>query len=295
MRRGLPETLRLLPQRQRLQRQPADVRVPEAGRNRVLWGASHAPRQGTGNQNNLIILARWSADGLGQGTLGKLAKSTATRRRLTQPLRFGNQRLLANQAGVIADTVQNRVGPKVGGLPANGFAPGLHQQHRHRAVHVVRVRAAGRDPPRPPARVLPYDDSAAFNDNRRTAVYDFWDFTVKDNASGVTKPGRLFSKQWAFSAGATAGVFSATFSIYPLIPESLPARARYFVKKFELAGIAPQRLLPATCLNSMGSAASTTDFTVFAQEPNLGTRLPEYSNFVNDPDPAVWPSADDPT
>ncbi|AMJ64098.1 hypothetical protein AXW84_00620 [Hymenobacter sp. PAMC 26628] len=245
---------------------------------------------GTTNQNNLIISARWSADGTGAGTLGKLTKlyrDSASVRQSTLLAALSS----GPQAGVIADTVQNRVGPKVGGLPANGYAP-LAYTNNTTAVQYVWFEFVQQGESTSAPGVLPYVENTSFTDGQRFSVYDFWDFTVKDNASGVTKPGRLFSKQWAFSAGQTDGVFSAAFNIYPLIPSPINV-GRYYVKKFELAGIAPQNFFRFVS-NSMGSTASTTDFTVSRKSQTSELDYPEYLNFVNDPDPAVWPSADDP-
>ncbi|WP_188812327.1 T9SS type A sorting domain-containing protein [Hymenobacter cavernae] len=257
----------------------------------VYYGVHRIPHalnnvtNGAVNQHNLIISARWSADGKGIGTVGRVSKIYRDSSTANTTAALRGSAFLTPQAGVIADTVQNRVGPKVGGLPANGYTPlaytnstGATQYVWFEFVQEGEFTATG-------------TYNTAFTESQRFSTYDFWDFTVKDNA-GVEKPGRLFSKQWAFSSGGGSNVFSAAFNMYPLIPSPLNV-GRYFVKKFELAGLAPQNLFRFVS-NSKGSTASATDFTMSRKSQTTELDYPEYFNFVNDPDPTVWPSADDP-
>lgn len=241
----------------------------------VYYGVHRTPHaQGNLNQGNLIISTRWSNDGTGAGTLGNITKlyrdSASTRQTI----------LLTNQAGVIADTVQNRVGPKVGGLPVNGYTPLSYSNTTAVTQHIwFEFVQQGEN---------------AMADGERFSVYDFWDFTVK-TAAGVTKPGRLFSKQWAFSAGDINGRFSAEFNMYPLIP-SPKEPGKYFVKKFELAGLAPQNFFRFVA-NSMGAdpaLVTPNDFLSTTKSQTTAIDYPEYLSFVNDPDPELWPSAADP-
>lgn len=246
---------------------------------------------GTSNQGNLVIVARWSADGTGQGTIGRISKILRDSSAANSTAALRQSAFLVPQTGVIVDTVQNRVGPKVGGLPANGYTP-LSYSNTTSSTQYVWFEFVQQGESTSAPGVLPYVTNTAFTDGQRFSVYDFWDFTVKETATGATKLGRLFSKQWAFSAGQADGRFSAAFNMYPLIPSPVNV-GRFFVKKFELAGLAPQNFFRFVS-NSMGSTASTTDFTVSRKSQTTQIDYPEYLNFVNDPDPAIWPSADNP-
>ncbi|RNI26228.1 T9SS type A sorting domain-containing protein [Rufibacter latericius] len=136
-------------------------------------------------------------------------------------------------------------------------------------------------------------ESSWTDDGRRFSVYDLWDFTVID-ASGAERQGRMRSKLWSFSAGGTANVFSKDFNMFPLVP-SKDQTGKFFVKKIELAGIAPQNFFRFVT-NSFGSTTSAgTTETERRKSQASQTDYPEYFNFVNDPDPVIWPSADAPT
>ncbi|MFB9865383.1 T9SS type A sorting domain-containing protein [Rufibacter immobilis] len=83
--------------------------------------------------------------------------------------------------------------------------------------------------------------------------------------------------------------------MYPLIP-SEDQLDRYFVKEIELAGIAPQNFFRFVT-NRYGSTSATGRTTDAERRKSQGaqTDYPELFNFVNDPDPAIWPSATAPT
>ena len=136
---------------------------------------------------------------------------------------------------------------------------------------------------------------AAFTAFQRYSTYDFRDLTVR-TSTGTEQPGRLYAKLWSFSAGAANGRFASTFALFPLIPDPSTA-SRYYVKKFELAGINPQNFF-RFITNSRGTTASATDFTVSRRSRTVAsgfTDFPEYENFVQNPDPAIWLSAATPT
>ncbi|WP_210466677.1 T9SS type A sorting domain-containing protein [Rufibacter roseolus] len=193
--------------------------------------------------------------------------------------------LVANQNGVIDDATEAENGPNrpaLGGKAAvtNGYTPlSITNNTGTDYDYYVEFTQAG--------------ESTWTDDGRRFSVYDLWDFTVID-ATGTERQGRMRSKLWSFSAGGTANVFSKDFNLFPLVPsEDQPGK--FFVKKIELAGIAPQNFFRFVT-NSFGSnttAGATASERRKSQTSQ--TDYPEYFNFVNDPDPAIWPSATAPT
>ncbi|WP_133274384.1 hypothetical protein [Hymenobacter radiodurans] len=192
------------------------------------------------------------------------------------------------QRGVIATADQAQAGPKINGLPAAGYEP-MSFTNTTTSIQYVWFEFVQQGEFTSTGAYNP-----AFLDHQRFSVYDFWDFTVKDNA-GTEKPGRLFSKQWAFSAGQGDGRFASTFNMYPLIPSPTEAN-RFFVKKFELAGIAPQNFFRFVSNSTGANPAQVTPNTFLSTTKSQTTEIdyPEYLNFVNNPDPEIWPSAQDP-
>ncbi|WP_210486733.1 T9SS type A sorting domain-containing protein [Rufibacter aurantiacus] len=193
--------------------------------------------------------------------------------------------LVANQNGVIDNATEAENGPNrpaIGGRTAvtNGYTPlSITNGTTEDYDYYVEFTQAG--------------ETSWTDDGRRFSVYDFWDFTVID-AAGTERQGRMRSKLWSFSAGGTANVFSKDFNLFPLIP-SEDQTGKFFVKKIELAGIAPQNFFRFVT-NSFGSnttAGATASERRKSQTSQ--TDYPEYFNFVNDPDPAIWPSATAPT
>ncbi|KUG08879.1 hypothetical protein ASU33_12215 [Solirubrum puertoriconensis] len=134
-------------------------------------------------------------------------------------------------------------------------------------------------------------------DTNRRSAYDFWDFTVR--ANGVEKPGRLYSKHWGFFAGNSGGTnnfqnrLSSTFKLYPMV-ESRQAPGQYYVKEVELAGMRPLSFYFVA--NEFGSTTAVgTTIEARRRSQTTRTSYTQYPAFVNDPDPAVWPSAPTPT
>ncbi|WP_207433074.1 T9SS type A sorting domain-containing protein [Sabulibacter ruber] len=236
--------------------------------------------QTSANQTDLTItLRRTGLDGVDDASYSQSntlrANTSSTRSML----------LVANQTGVINNATEVNNGPN---RPAkgtyaavtNGYTPlsitnttGVDQDY------YVEFTQAG--------------ESSWTDDGRRFSVYDLWDFTVID-ANGAERQGRMRSKLWSFSAGGTDNVFSRDFNMYPLIP-SEDQTGKFFVKKIELAGIAPQNFFRFVT-NRFGSttaAGATAEERRKSQTSQLD--YPELFNFVNNPDESIWPSAAAPT
>jgi hypothetical protein len=134
---------------------------------------------------------------------------------------------------------------------------------------------------------------SGLSDDLKRSYYNFWDFTVL-SAAGQEEPGRLFSKFWGFSSGPSAGGagayqnrLSATFNLFTLIPNPQDG-TKYFIKEVELAGLRPYDFVFVA--NSRGT--STPGAFEESRKSVAGASTPtEYSNFVNDPDPSLWPSS----
>ncbi|KAA3436100.1 T9SS type A sorting domain-containing protein [Rufibacter hautae] len=193
--------------------------------------------------------------------------------------------LVANQSGVIDNATEAENGPNrpaLGGKPAvtNGYSPlSITNSTTEDYDYYVEFTQAG--------------ETSWTDDGRRFSVYDLWDFTVID-ATGTERQGRMRSKLWSFSAGGTANVFSKDFNLFPLIP-SEDQSGKFFVKKIELAGIAPQNFFRFVT-NSFGSNTTAgASASERRKSQTSQTDYPEYFNFVNDPDPTIWPSATAPT
>ncbi|MBC3541806.1 T9SS type A sorting domain-containing protein [Rufibacter sediminis] len=247
---------------------------------RLMYGVRRAIHdQTTSNQGDLTITIRRAASS--SDVTGILVQQTTLTRNQTST----RQMLLnTNQAGVIATPAQALAGPTFmqSGTTRNsgGYSPltvtnntGADQDYWVEFTQVGEANMA---------------------DGQLFSVYDLWDFTVIDG-TGAEKPGRMRSKLWSFSAGGTSNVFSKDFNMYPLIPsEDQPGF--FFVKEIELAGIAPQNFFRFVT-NRFGSTSATgrTTDTERRKSQTAQTDYPELFNFVNDPDPAIWPSATVPT
>ncbi|NDK54445.1 T9SS type A sorting domain-containing protein [Pontibacter fetidus] len=224
--------------------------------------------QGTGNQNDLTITVRYRSI---DGTELTAGSHTLTRNKSSQ-----RQMLLNQQKGVIDNAAQALAGPDdlAGAAGYNSIA------YTNNGSTYLDVFFE-----------FNQVNEASLSQEQRFSVYDYWDFTVLD-ANKNEKPGRMFSKLWAFSAGGTNNVFSKNFDMYPLIPsETQPGK--YFVKVLELAGIAPQNFFRFVT-NSMGTNMGAT-FEERRKSQTSNSDYPEYLNFVNNPDPALWPTATTPT
>ncbi len=227
--------------------------------------------QGTGNQAGLIITVRRTTTG-GVDDANAVATTTLTNN-------TGSTRgmlLTTPQRGVIVNAAEAAAGPDRGTITA-GYTP-LSVTNNTTTDYDYYVE-------------FTQVNEANMSDEQRFSVYDLWDFTVTD-ASGVEKPGRMRSKLWSFSAGGTTNVFSRTFNMFPLIP-SLDEVGRFFVKKIELAGIAPQNYFRFVT-NSTGTTLGTTNEEKRKSQTSQSD-FPEFFSFVNDPDPTIWPSATVPT
>ncbi|TXK52845.1 hypothetical protein FVR03_00280 [Pontibacter qinzhouensis] len=185
--------------------------------------------------------------------------------------------LLTNQAGVINTPALALAGPTrpaIGQASAvSGYNPLMINNNTGTDYdYYVEFTQAG--------------ESTWTDDGRRFSVYDLWDFTVIENSTGAERQGRMRSKLWSFSAGGADNVFSKDFNMFPLIPSENQTNS-YFVKKIELAGIAPQNFFRFVT-NRFGSNSSTGSTFAERRKSQTGaTDYPEFFNFVNDPDPSI--------
>ncbi|PSR53278.1 hypothetical protein AHMF7605_06905 [Adhaeribacter arboris] len=228
--------------------------------------------QGTGNQAALTITVRRMNPANGTDDVNPVAATTLTNN--TASTR--DMLLTTPQRGVIANATEAANGPDRGSITA-GYTPlSVTNSTTIDYDYYVEFTQVG---------------EANMSDEQRFSVYDLWDFTVVD-ANGVEKPGRMRSKLWAFSAGGTTNLFSKTFNMFPLVPAE-DQGGKYFVKKVELAGIAPQNYFRFVT----NSAGTTVGTTVEEKRKSQTTQsdYPEFYSFVNDPDPTIWPSATAPT
>ncbi|WP_192823136.1 T9SS type A sorting domain-containing protein [Rufibacter sp. LB8] len=248
---------------------------------RLFYGVHRAIHDQTqANQANLILTVRRTnaATGVDDGTFVQantlLANTSSTRDML----------LVANQNGVINTAAEAEAGPNrsINGKSVNtGYRPlSIYNDTNVDYDYYVEFTQEG--------------ETGWTDDGRRFSVYDFWDFTVID-ANGDERQGRMRSKLWSFSSGGTTNVFASTFNMFPLVPSD-DETDRYFVKKFELAGIAPQNFFRFVT-NSAGSIPATGRTTPeqLRRSQTSQTDYAEFFNFVNNPDPLIWPSATAPT
>ncbi|MHA6246293.1 T9SS type A sorting domain-containing protein [Pontibacter sp. CAU 1760] len=229
--------------------------------------------QGSGNQGDLIISVKYRRL---DGTEVTVSSTTLSRNQNSTR----HMLLTDGQAGVIRDAAQALAGPvyKAG---TSGYT----------SLSVTNPATSG--------EVRDYffeftqTGESNMSEGQRFSVYDFWDFSVYD-ANKNEKPGRLYSKLWSFSAGGTTNVFSKTFNMFPLIPSEDQAD-RYYVKKLELAGIAPQNFFRFVTNRNGSDATAGSTVEARRKSQNAQRDYPEFNNFVNNPDPAIWPSADAPS
>ena len=228
----------------------------------------------TGNQDDLEITIKYrDAGGAEQVALSTtLARSTAA----------GNvsQAGLLPQPGVIDNAAQNQAGPRTASNPAG-----------YNALTVT-YPAAGTGPRDYWVELTQVGEATLGTDLKRS-YYNFWDFTVM-SAAGQEQPGRLFSKFWSFSTGPSSGAggtyqnrLSADFSLFTLIPNPQDG-TKYFVKQVELAGLRPYDFVFVA--NSRGTN-TVGGFEESRKSVSGASASPEYNNFVDDPDPTLWPSA----
>ncbi|GAA4031706.1 hypothetical protein GCM10022409_14930 [Hymenobacter glaciei] len=228
----------------------------------------------SGNQGDVIITIRYR-DGAGNE---QVAQTTTLAR--SQAAANTSQAQLLPQSGVIDDAVQNQAGPKTTANPTGYEALTLTYP------------ATGTGPRDYWVELTQVGESGLAADLKRS-YYNFWDFTVLSPA-GQEQAGRLFSQFWGFSSGASPGAagayqnrLSADFSLFTLIPNPQDP-TKFFVKEVELAGLRPYDFVFVA--NSRGT--STPGTFAESRKSVTGASAPtEYSNFVNDPDPSLWPSA----
>ncbi|UYZ63921.1 T9SS type A sorting domain-containing protein [Hymenobacter weizhouensis] len=233
------------------------------GVHRIARAATH---------NDLILTLRVGA---GTGTVVQqttLARNTAS---------IDQAELLTTQAGVIDDANQALAGP----LPSAGGYQPLQYTNNTASNQEVYVE-------------FTQTDEAAQTDDQKRSEYDFWDFTVRD-AAGAEKPGRLYSKHWAFSTGASAGTdafqnrLAAGFRLFPMI-ESRNTPGTFFVKEIELAGLRPLGFF-FVCNEFGSTTAAGTSIEQRRRSQVSRTTYSQYPIFVQNPDASVWPSAALPT
>lgn len=234
--------------------------------------------QTTANQGNLTITVRRTNAATGVDDAAYSVATTLIRNQNSTR----HMLLTANQNGVIDNATEAENGPNrptIGGKLAvtNGYTPlTITNNTSVDYDYYVEFTQVG---------------EANMADEQRFSVYDFWDFTVID-AGGNERQGRMRSKLWSFSAGGATNVFSKNFNMYPLIP-SEDQVGKYYVKKVELAGIAPQNFFRFVT-NSQGTNNGTT-FEEKRKSQNSQQDYPEFFSFVNNPDLTEWPSVTTPT
>ena len=225
-----------------------------------------------GNQADVVLTLKYN-DGTGTEQVAlstTLARNTGT----------VSQSGLLPQAGVIDDAAQHEAGPKTAANPAGYDAltitcPAAATGFRDYWVELTQVGESG------------------LSTDLQRSYYNFWDFTVM-SAANQEQPGRLFSKFWSFSTGPSNGGgstyqnrLSATFNLFTLIPNPQDA-TRFFVKEVELAGLRPYDFVFVA--NSKGTN-TVGAFEESRKSVAGASASPEYNNFVDDPDPTLWPSA----
>ncbi|RFP66698.1 T9SS C-terminal target domain-containing protein [Hymenobacter lapidiphilus] len=256
-----------------------------------LYYGVHRGLYAGGTFADLILTVRY---GTGEGTI---VKQTTLARDQTST---GQALLDENQDGVIATAVQAQQGPN--SLSPTGYRAlsytnntGSTQDFFVEFTQTGEFTNAGSQTG---FNDLGNSAGTAFTGERRSE-YDFWDFTVV-GTDGQEKPGRLFSRFWAFTAGTSAGTnnflnrLSATFKMFPLV-ESIQNPGQYYVKEVELAGMRPLVFFYVT--NAFGSSpvGGANDFPTRRKSQLTNTAYAQYPNFVNNPDETIWPSAPIPT
>ena len=230
-----------------------------------------ASENGNGNQDALILTLKYDNNG---------TEAQAVANTLPFDPAPGNTRrsLLLAGAGVIDNATQALAGPRILGTASatTGYTP----------LTYTNITGVERDFWVEFSQV----GEATMTQTQKISQYDFWDFTVRTNAlsTGQEVKGRLHSKFWAFTTAGFTNRLSATFSMYPLVP-SVRNPGKYYVKQVGLAGMNPYAFYFVT--NAKGTDKNSTDFATSRQSQTSEKTYPEYDNFINDPDPAVWPSA----
>jgi Secretion system C-terminal sorting domain len=194
----------------------------------------------------------------------------------------GAVNLAPNQPGYIATPEEAEAGPRYlagNTSPAAGYNPFVYTPAasapaRDYWVEFMEVDATG----------------SAVGVTQNKSWYDLWDFTVRD-ATGE-KPGRLYSQHWSFTAAGGTNTLSSAFALYPLIPNPNFNNQNFFVKRVSYAGIQPFGVILVA--NSQGTTVAG-NFKTRRRSQTSNAGYPEYKLFVNDPDPAIYPTSPRPS
>lgn len=239
----------------------------------LYFGVRRAIHNRTGNhQNNLKITVRRTNVATGVDDPDFVFTATLLR----DPSSTRSMLLMPNQDGVINTYAEAQAGPNrlaIGGQPAvaNGYKPlAIYNYNSPDYDYYFEFEQ---------------ENEEFLDDNTRYSEYDIWDFTVIDSQFGEEKIGRLHSKLWPFSAGGAGNVFSSAFNMHPLVPSAEQAN-KFFVKKVELAGIAPRNVFRFVT-NSYGTDVGTTAEERRRSQTSRSDN-PEYDIFVNRPDARIW-------
>jgi hypothetical protein len=244
----------------------------------LYYGVRRTPtnNSSSGSQRDLFLTLRYGA---GAGTVVKQDKLA---RDVSSP---GQSVLSSGQAGVIETPEQVLNGPNISNVRTNGYNPLVYVndtgQDQDFYIEFTQENENGGN------------GAPALTDKLKKSWYDLWDFTVM-GAGNQEKAGRLFSRQWSFTSGGDENVLSKEFSLYPLI-RSQETSGKYFVKQVHLAGMAPFGF--SFVCNEYGSTAegSRTTIAQRRQSQTSNTGFPAFRIFVSNPDPEVYPSANQPT
>ncbi|UYZ62684.1 T9SS type A sorting domain-containing protein [Hymenobacter weizhouensis] len=187
-----------------------------------------------------------------------------------------NPNLAPNQAGRINSPEEAAVGPRYlsgGTAPAGGYSPLVYANTTAREqdfwIEFMEVNASGSE----------------VGVTQRKSWYDCWDFTVRD-ATGE-KLGRLYSQHWSFSAAGGNNSLASTFALYSLIPNPNFNNQSFFVKRVSYAGIQPFGVILVA--NSQGTTVPG-NFKAKRKSQTTNSGYAEYKLFVNNPDPAIYPT-----
>lgn len=169
------------------------------------------------------------------------------------------QAIPTSGAGFINNYTEAAAGPKIAGVPANGYSPIIFVP---RAVGHFYIE---------------------FTTTLSNAYhFDYFDLTVMD-ASATPIPGRLWSYAWDLNTRSGGGEYNGSFYIYT---------EDQFITKIDMNGIQPYGFV--VCANSYG-----TDNTPNANNENRksvsGNHVdPQYKIFLNLPDTNVFPTGEIP-
>ncbi|QJX46348.1 T9SS type A sorting domain-containing protein [Hymenobacter taeanensis] len=248
---------------------PADQRLyirVKAGE--TLYYGVRRVRTNSGNPGRLRLQLKYSPT----GTTETVVNTNYLEPLAPQPT-AQEQPNLAAGPGVIATPEEAAAGPRYTGGPTAGYNP----------ISYTNTTNADQDFW---IEFMEVDGTGAVTATQNKAWYDLWDFTVRDATS--EKTGRLYSKQWSFTAAGGTNELSTSFGLYPLIPNPNFGNNSFFVKRVSYAGIQPFGVILVA--NSQGTTvAGNFKAKRKSQVTNVG--YPEYKLFVNNPDPTIYPTS----